>query len=114
MINIGLGNLVSADEVLAIIVSGSSPSKRLKDEAKTRGQLIDATQGRKTRAMVVTKTGHVILSAVAPETIGQRLEESATEKRLESGAEKHTNSGAERQTEPAAIEEPARRHPIEK
>jgi hypothetical protein len=106
MINIGLGNLVSADEVLAIIVSGSSPAKRLKDEAKHRGQLIDATQGRKTRAMVVTKSGHVILSAVAPETIGQRLEES--------GTERHPESGVEKESTTAGIEEPEHTNSIKK
>ena len=72
-LNIGFGNVVSMDKVVAIINSGSSPVKRLKDEAKRRGKLVDATQGRKTRAIIITESDHIILSAIAGETIVQRL-----------------------------------------
>jgi regulator of extracellular matrix RemA (YlzA/DUF370 family) len=72
-LNIGFGNVVSMDKVVAIINSGSSPVKRLKDEAKRRGKLVDATQGRKTRAIIITESDHIVLSAIAVETIVQRL-----------------------------------------
>jgi len=73
LLNIGFGNVVSMDKVVAIINSGSLPVKRLKDDAKQRGKLIDATQGRKTRAILITDSNHIILSAIAVDTIVQRL-----------------------------------------
>lgn len=73
LVNIGFGNVVSASRVIAIIAPGSSPIKRLREEAGERGKLIDATQGRKTRAIIVTDSDHVILSALQVETITQRL-----------------------------------------
>lgn len=73
LINIGFGNVVSASRVVAIITPDSSPMKRFKDEAKERGKLIDATQGRKTRAIIITDSDHVILSAIQAETITQRF-----------------------------------------
>ena len=73
IINIGFGNVVSASRVIAIVSPGSSPTKRLRDEAIERGKLIDATQGRKTRAIIVTDSDHVILSALQVETITQRF-----------------------------------------
>jgi len=75
LINIGFGNAVSSDRVVAIVTPGSSPIKRLKDEARERGKLIDATQGRKTRSIIITDSGHVILSAVQAETVTQRFSE---------------------------------------
>lgn len=75
LINIGFGNAVSSDRVVAIVTPGSSPIKRLKDEAKERGKLIDATQGRRTRSIIITDSDHVILSAVQAETITQRFSE---------------------------------------
>ncbi len=72
-LNIGFGNVVLVDKIVAIINAGSSPVKRLKDEAKREGRLVDATQGRKTRAIIVTESNHIILSAIAVETIVQRL-----------------------------------------
>jgi hypothetical protein len=74
LVHIGFGNVVVANRIIAIIHPDSSPVKRLKDEAKERGQLIDATQGRKTRAVILTDSNHVILSAIQPETIAQRFE----------------------------------------
>ncbi|GBE04297.1 hypothetical protein BMS3Abin09_01230 [bacterium BMS3Abin09] len=73
IINIGFGNIVSASRVIAIVSPGSSPTKRLRDEASERGKLIDATQGRKTRAIIITDSDHVILSALQVETITQRF-----------------------------------------
>lgn len=73
IINIGFGNVVSASRVIAIVSPGSSPIKRLRDEAGERGKLIDATQGRKTRAIIITDSDHIILSALQVETITQRF-----------------------------------------
>ena len=74
LVHIGFGNVVVASRIIAIIHPDSSPVKRLKDEAKERGQLIDATQGRRTRAVILTDSNHVILSAIQPETIANRFE----------------------------------------
>lgn len=73
-INIGFGNVVSASRVIVIVDPGSSPMKRLREEATERGKLVDATQGRKTRAIIVTDSDHVILSALQVETITQRFQ----------------------------------------
>jgi len=73
LINIGFGNVVSASRVIAVVSPGSSPIKRLRDEAGDRGKLIDATQGRKTRSIVITDSDHIILSALQVETITQRF-----------------------------------------
>ncbi|RJQ52785.1 MAG: DUF370 domain-containing protein [Nitrospiraceae bacterium] len=75
LVNIGFGNVVSASRVIAIVDPGSSPMKRLREEANERGKLIDATQGRKTRAIIVTDSDHVILSALQVETVTQRFTE---------------------------------------
>jgi len=74
LLNIGFGNVVASRRVIAIVTPGSAPVKRLKDSAKENGKLVDATQGRRTRAVIVTDSDHIILSAVAAETITQRLE----------------------------------------
>lgn len=85
LINIGFGNAVSASRVIAVVSPDSSPMKRLRDEAKKRGKLIDATEGRKTRSIIITDSDHVILSALQTETITQRFEgEGATEHEEES------------------------------
>jgi regulator of extracellular matrix RemA (YlzA/DUF370 family) len=73
LINIGFGNVVSASRVIAVVAPGSSPMKRVREEAVERGKLIDATQGRKTRAIVITDSDHIILSALQVETITQRF-----------------------------------------
>lgn len=73
MLNIGHGNLVLASRVVAIISPGASPMRRLRDEAAERNKLVDATMGRRTRSILVTDSDHVILSAINPETIAQRL-----------------------------------------
>ena len=73
LINIGFGNLVSAQRLLTVVSPDSAPVKRLVQEAKERARLIDASFGRKTRAVLVMDTDHVILSALPPETIAKRL-----------------------------------------
>ncbi len=73
LVNIGFGNVVVATRIIAIITPTSAPMKRLKEEARQHGKLIDATQGRKTRALIITDSDHVILSAVQPSTVSQRL-----------------------------------------
>ena len=73
MLNIGYGNLVLAARVIAVVSPGAAPMRRLRDEAAERNKLVDATQGRKTRSILVTDSDHVILSAMNPETISARL-----------------------------------------
>lgn len=72
LINIGFGNMVSSNRLLAIVSPESAPIKRIIQEAKDRGMLVDATYGRKTRAVIIMDTDHVILSAIQPETISSR------------------------------------------
>lgn len=73
VINIGFGNYVLAKRIIGIINPSSSPMRRLREDARSEGRLIDATQGRKTRSILVTDSNHVILSAIQPETISQRF-----------------------------------------
>ena len=79
LINIGFGNIVSASRIIAIVSPESAPIKRIIQDARERGVLIDATYGRRTRAVVVMDSGHIILSAVQPETIANRLSDRETE-----------------------------------
>jgi len=72
LINIGYGNVVSADRVVAMISPESAPIKRIIQEGRDRGDLIDATYGRRTRAVIIMDSGHIILSAIQPETISNR------------------------------------------
>ena len=73
LINIGFGNMVSASRLVAIVSRESAPIKRIIQEARDRGMLIDATYGRRTRAVIITDSDHIILSAVQPETVAHRL-----------------------------------------
>ncbi|MGE4549645.1 MAG: extracellular matrix/biofilm regulator RemA [Intestinibacillus sp.] len=73
LINIGFGNMVSASRVVAIVSPESAPIKRIVQEARDRGVLIDATYGRRTRAVLIMDSDHVILSAIQPETVAGRL-----------------------------------------
>ena len=73
LLNAGFGNFVVAARVVAVVSPDSAPMKRLKDEARAGGKLLDATQGRRTRSIIVTDTDHVILSAIQAETVAQRL-----------------------------------------
>jgi len=73
LINLGFGNFVLASRVVAVVNPASSPMRRLREDARAAGRLIDATQGRKTRSILVTDSNHVILSAILPDTLGQRI-----------------------------------------
>lgn len=79
LINIGYGNIVQANRIISIINPDSASSKRLRNEAKTNQMLIDATQGRKTRGIIITDSNHVILTAMQPETLSQRLSSNGKE-----------------------------------
>lgn len=87
LINIGFGNMVNAGRLVAIVSPESAPIKRLITEARARGALIDATYGRRTRAVLVCDSDHVILSAVQPETVAGRLNEAVAEPAAEESAD---------------------------
>ncbi|MDR1920823.1 MAG: DUF370 domain-containing protein [Candidatus Adiutrix sp.] len=77
LMNAGFGNMVVIDKVAAIISPGSAPAKRLKDEARDGNRLVDITQGRRTRAIIVTVSNHIFLSAVQVETLAARFQQEA-------------------------------------
>lgn len=79
LINIGFGNIVSANRLVAIVSPDSAPIKRIIQDARDRGMLIDASYGRRTRAVIITDSDHIILSAVQPSTVAHRLDSSAEE-----------------------------------
>ena len=79
LINIGFGNMVAAGRLIAIVGPESAPIKRIIQDAKDRGTLIDATYGRRTRAVLVMDSDHVILSAVQPETVANRMTDDTEE-----------------------------------
>lgn len=79
LINIGFGNIVSANRIIAIVSPESAPIKRIVQEARDKGVLIDATYGRRTRAVLITDSDHVVLSAVQPETVANRLNDTDEE-----------------------------------
>lgn len=79
LINIGFGNIVSASRIISIVSPDSAPIKRLVQEAKDSKMAIDATYGRRTRAVIIMDSGHVILSAVQPETVAGRLDKDEDE-----------------------------------
>lgn len=80
LINIGFGNLVNADRVIAIVAPDSAPAKRLAQKARQEERAVDATQGRKTRSVIVMDQGSVVLSALAPDTLAGRFQELAGSK----------------------------------
>ena len=83
LINIGFGNMVSANRLVAIVSPESAPIKRIIQDAKDRGPLIDATYGRRTRAVILTDSDHVILSALQPETVANRFNDREDEESAE-------------------------------
>lgn len=86
LVNIGFGNMVSTDKVVAVVSNDSAPVKRLVQEGKERGIVIDATFGRKTKTVIIMDNGSVVLSAIMPETVAGRFngkEESAEEEEKE-------------------------------
>lgn len=86
LINIGFGNMVSANRLISIVSPESAPIKRIIQEARDRGMLIDATYGRRTRAVIVMDSDHVILSAIQPETVANRLNDRDDEDDLDDSA----------------------------
>ncbi len=72
LINIGFGNMIVSERIVAVVSPDSAPVKRLVQEARDLKKIVDATQGRRTRAVIVTDSGHVILSAIQPETVANR------------------------------------------
>ena len=79
LINIGFGNMVNANRLIAIVSPESAPIKRMIQESKERGMLIDATHGRRTRAVIITDTDHIILTYLQSETVANRLDSEADE-----------------------------------
>lgn len=79
LINIGFGNVVATSRIVSILAPSSAPMKRLKDEALKLGKLIDATEGRKTRSIIITDSDHVILSGIQVETITQRINSASAD-----------------------------------
>jgi regulator of extracellular matrix RemA (YlzA/DUF370 family) len=73
LLNIGFGNFVVSNRIIAIVNPTSSPMRRLREDARQAGRLVDATQGRKTRSIIISDSNHVVLSAIQAETIGQRF-----------------------------------------
>lgn len=73
LLNIGFGNTVMVERIVAVVHTGSSPARKLKEAAKKEGRLVDVTEGRRTRSILVMDSNHVVLSSVQPDTITQRL-----------------------------------------
>ena len=86
LINIGFGNMISAERLVAIVSPESAPIKRMVQDAKERGTLIDATHGRRTRAVIVTDSDHIVLTYLQAETVANRIAEENTE---ESGVDQN-------------------------
>ena len=86
LINIGFGNLVAASRIVAIVSPESAPIKRIISDSRDKGQLVDATFGRRTRAVIITDSGFIILSALQPETVGSRYGG-----KIEGGTEEETD-----------------------
>jgi hypothetical protein len=74
LLNIGFGNTVMIERIVAVINTGSSPARKLKEQAKSEGKLVDVTEGRRTRSILVMDSNHIILSSVQPDTISQRIQ----------------------------------------
>lgn len=90
LINIGFGNMVFASRIIAIVSPESAPIKRIIQDAKESGQLIDATYGRRTRAVIICDSGHIILSSIQPETVANRIGEQGG---ADNCSEQSSNSG---------------------
>ncbi len=88
LMNIGFGNIIAVERILAIVSPDSAPIKRMVQEAKDSKLAIDATYGRKTRAVIIMDTGHLVLSALQPETVAARLDKEIIEKNIKDGGEK--------------------------
>ncbi|MFN2352920.1 MAG: DUF370 domain-containing protein [Desulfopila sp.] len=73
LLNVGFGNTVVANRIVAVVKTGSSPARKLKEIAKNSGKLVDVTEGRRTRSIIVLDSEHIVLSSVQTETLGQRM-----------------------------------------
>lgn len=82
LVNIGFGNIVSSDRIIAIVSPESAPIKRMVQDAKDNKTAVDATYGRRTRAVLIMDSGHIILSAIQPETVGSRIDKTITQEEL--------------------------------
>lgn len=82
LLSLGFGNSVAARRVIAILNPAGSPMKRLREEARQAGRLVDATQGRRTRSIVLTDSGQVLLSAIQPDTMAQRYEATTFDEQM--------------------------------
>lgn len=85
LINIGFGNVVNTGKIIAIVTPDSAPVKRLVQKAKETGMAIDATQGRKTKAVLVMEDSQIVLSALLPETIAGRAQSDSSDSKIQSG-----------------------------
>ncbi len=94
LINIGFGNIVSANRVIAIVSPESAPIKRIITDARDQGRLIDATYGRRTRAVIITDSSHVVLSAIQPETVAHRFVVHKDSSHSSSGGGSNSSAGA--------------------
>lgn len=83
LVNIGFGNILAANRIIAIVSPDSAPIKRLIQEARERSQIIDATHGRRTRAVIITDAGHTVLSSIQPETIANRMNAKTLEENID-------------------------------
>lgn len=107
-INIGFGNMVACDRVVAVVAPDSAPVKRLIQDAKDAGRIIDVTCGRRTRAVLITDSDHVILSAVQTETISTRLNDSWDDAEPEEEEEEEGDTlQLQPQTQPADLSQAA-------
>ena len=82
LVNIGFGNIVSAERIVAIVSPESAPIKRMVQEAKDNKTAVDATYGRRTRAVLIMDSVHIILSAVQPETVGGRIDKTISQEEI--------------------------------
>lgn len=91
LINVGFGNTVMVERIIAVVNTGSSPARKLKELAKESGKLIDVTEGRRTRSLLVMDSNHVVLSSIQSETIGQRLSALHQEPYIRAAKEEEAN-----------------------
>lgn len=93
LLNVGFGNTVVADRVVAIVSPNSAPMKRLKDDARENQRLVDATHGRRTRSVIIMDSNHIVLSAIQAETISQRFEtlKESEKQLLDRGIDDHSS-----------------------
>ena len=87
LVHIGFGNILALNRVVAIVSTGAAPTKRMVQDAKARGMAIDMTNGRRTKAVLIMDSGHVVLAAITPETIANRLVASRGDPSLKTGQE---------------------------